>query len=114
MLQDVPSTSLVLGDFNASWTLGADTTALRVCRLLESMRNNGLIAVVPRLEQSESDEFVRPLRKNPSTYIVKGFKELPRTGSKGPWRPRSTYIPDLWDTKFGNIPDGLHSEKIPV
>ena len=110
MLQDVPNMVTVIGYTNASWTLGADATALLVCRLLKSMKAKGVTSAVPRLEHVEGMKSV-PLLNLSSTYVVRGAKEIPRTGDKAPWMPRSTYFSDLWIAKFGNITDGLQFEK---
>lgn len=111
MLQDVPNVATVIGYTNASWTLGADATALLVTRLLKSMKAKGVTSAVPRREHSEGMKSVPALNLS-STYVVRGAKELPRTGDKAPWMPRSTYFSDLWGAKFGNITDGLQFEKV--
>ena len=111
MLQDVPNLATVIGYTNASWTLGADATALLVTRLLNVMKAKGLVSAVPRLEDVGSMKSVPALNLS-STYVVKGAKELPKTGDKAPWLPRSTYFSDLWSAKYGNITEGLHFEKV--
>ena len=50
MLQDLPNAAFVVGYVDASWTLGADVTALLICRLLNQMRKESTTVVVPRLE----------------------------------------------------------------
>ena len=113
MLQDVPNMATVTGYTNASWTLGAETTAQLLSRLLRSMEANGFASATPRLERQDG----RGMKSIPafnlsSTYVVRGAKELPRTGDKAPWRPRSSYFWDLWTAKFGSITDGLQFEKV--
>jgi len=111
MLEDLPNMATVIGYTDASWTLGADATALLVCRLLKSMRDKGFTAAVPRLEHTEGMKSV-PALNITSTYVMRGMGELPRTGDKAPWLPRSTYVSDLWDAKFGNLTRGLQLEKV--
>ncbi|CAF9918479.1 hypothetical protein IMSHALPRED_004317 [Imshaugia aleurites] len=111
MLQDLPNTAMVIGYTNASWTLGADATALLVCRLLKTMEAKRVTSAVPRLGDGEGMEAVPALNLS-STYVVRGAKELPRTGDRAPWMRRSTYFSDLWGAKFGNITDGLHFESV--
>lgn len=111
MLQDVPNLATVIGYTNASWTLGADATALLVCRLLKSMKGKGLTSAVPRLDDSAGMKSLPALNLS-STYVVRGAKDLPRTGDRAPWMPRSTYFSDLWGAKFGNITDGLQFGKV--
>ena len=111
MLQDLPNMATVIGYTNASWTLGADATALLVCRLLKTMTAKGVTSAVPRLEDTEGMKSV-PVLNLSSTYVVRGAKDLPKAGDKAPWLPRSTYFSDLWSAKFGNITDGLHFDKV--
>ena len=113
MLQDVPNMATVIGYTNASWTLGAETTAHLVSRLLRYMQAKGYSSATPRLAEGQ----VRDMKKEPalnlsSTYIVRGAKELPRTGNWGPWRGRSSYFWDLWRAKFGDVTEGLEFEKV--
>lgn len=112
MLQDVPNMATVFGYTNASWTLGADITALLVCRLLKSMKAKGVTSAVPRLENDAEGMKPLPMLNLSSTYVVRGAKELPRTGDKAPWRPRSTYFSDLWGARFGSVTEGLEFEKV--
>ena len=101
----------VIGYTNASWTLGADATALLVCRLLKNMTAKGVTSTVPRVEDTKAMKSVPALNLS-SIYVVRGAKELPETGDKAPWLPRSTYISDLWSARFGNITDRLHFHKV--
>ena len=96
ILQDVLNMAFVAGYTNASWTLGADATALLVCRLLKSMNIKELTSALPRLglDNGKDMSFV-PILNLSSTYIVRGAKELPRTVDKTPWLPRSNYFADL-------------------
>lgn len=110
MLQDVPNLATVIGYTNASWTLGADATALLVCRLLEVMKKKGATSAVPRVGSGEGMKDVAIMNIT-STYVVKGKRELPRTGDRKPWRPRRMYVWDLWDAKFGDLGRGLEFVK---
>lgn len=113
MLQDVPNMATVIGYTNASWTLGADATALLVCRLLKYMKAQNFTAAIPRLEHPESMKAV-PALNITSTYIARGKGELPKTGDKAPWLPRTTYFSDLWNAKFASLTQGLQFEKVSV
>lgn len=113
MLQDLPNMATVIGYTNASWTLGADATALFVVRLLKYLSDNCITAAVPRLEHPEKMKSTAAMNLS-STYVVKGMKEIPKAGDKAPWLPRSTYFSDLWAAKFGNITDGLQLERASV
>ncbi len=113
MLQDVPNMATVIGYTNASWTLGADATALLVCRLLKYMKAQGIMAATPRLEHPERMKPV-PAVNITSTYIVRGIDDLPKTGDKAPWLPRTTYFADVWGARFSSITQGLQFEKVAV
>ena len=113
MLQDTPNMAYVIGYINASWTLGADATALLVCRLLKYLKDNEITSAMPRLEHSELLHSL-PAMNLSSTYVVKGMKELPRAADSGPWGPRKTYFADLWEAKFGRITDGLQLRRVSV
>lgn len=113
MIQDVPNLVNMIGYTNASWTLGADATALLVCRLLKSMKSKGMTSAVPRLDEDTKGVMKSlPALNLSSTYIARGAKDLPKTGDRAPWLPRSTYFSDLWSAKFGSITEGLQFEKV--
>jgi cation diffusion facilitator CzcD-associated flavoprotein CzcO len=111
MLQDVPNCAFVIGYTNASWTLGADTTALLVCRLLQYMRSHGFVSAVPKLDHPETVKSV-PVLNLKSTYIMKAAGTLPKSGDSGPWRPRANYFTDHFNAKFGDISTGLQFSKV--
>ena len=115
MLQDVPNMATVIGYTNASWTLGAETTAHLISRLLQHMKANKSTSATPRLEPHIQNEIKPiPALNLSSTYVLRGAKELPRTGDKAPWQPRTSYFWDLWTAKFGTVTDGLEFEPLPV
>lgn len=106
MIQDIPNASYVIGYTNASWTLGADATALFICRLLKLMESKGASAAVPRVQPGEKLED-RPLLNLKSTYVSVAPKKLPKAGNKAPWLARESYISDLMFAKYGNIDNSL-------
>lgn len=110
MIQDLPNAVFLLGYTNASWTLGADATALFVCRLLQFIEVKKLMAVVPRLP----DDIIvkqQPLMNLNATYVTSSQNSLPKAGHTGPWRPRSHYFADLLFAKYGHIQDSLEMIK---
>ena len=111
MLQDLPNLATVIGYTNASWTLGADATALLFCRLMKYMRSKGFTSAVPRLDDASNVKSVPALNLT-STYVVRGMGALPRAGDRAPWRPRDSYISDLWTAKFGDITRELQFERV--
>jgi cation diffusion facilitator CzcD-associated flavoprotein CzcO len=115
MLQDLPNAFFFIGYTNASWTLGADASALLICRIMKDMKANGATSAVPRLKQEEEKTMKKMQLLNlSSTYLQEeGAKEqMPMAGDKGPWRPRESYFRDWWNARFGGIRDGLVYEKV--
>ncbi|KAL2819855.1 hypothetical protein BDW59DRAFT_181572 [Aspergillus cavernicola] len=108
MLQDVPNASFMIGYTNASWTLGADATALTLCRLLENLEKRGYAGSVPRLAPSLASSIQpRRLLNLNSTYVTKAEKDLPQAADRGPWVPRDNYLSDLWFANYGNLDEGM-------
>ncbi|KFY28062.1 hypothetical protein V493_03120 [Pseudogymnoascus sp. VKM F-4281 (FW-2241)] len=110
MIQDVPNAVLVLGYTNASWTLGSDSTAINVCRLLKHMDKNGMAYAVPRVPEGPKMAS-RPIIDLKSTYISKAKSTLPLAGDKGPWKPRVNYILDLWTAHYGSVKTDMEFTK---
>ncbi|KAI9369162.1 hypothetical protein BJX61DRAFT_174257 [Aspergillus egyptiacus] len=108
MLQDVPNAAFIIGYTNASWTLGADATALSFCRILKNMEKRGHTTVIPRLSPALASNIQpRRLLNLSSTYVTKAERELPRAGDRGPWVPRDNYFSDLWFAKYGDLEEGM-------
>jgi cation diffusion facilitator CzcD-associated flavoprotein CzcO len=108
MLQDLPNASFVIGYTNASWTLGADATALFVCRLLKWMERHHKLAATPRLNPVLARQMQpRRLLNLNSTYVTAAEKDLPKAADRGPWQPRENYLSDLTFAKYGRLDEGL-------
>jgi len=115
MLQDLPNAAFVVGYVDASWTLGANATAFLICRLLNQMKKDGTAVVVPRLKEEEQRNMKEmPMLNLSSTYVQKAKDVMPRAGDAGQWRPRRTYMRDIWEARFGDIRKGLQYIKGPV
>lgn len=110
MLQDIPNAAIVIGYTNASWTLGADATALLVCRLLKQMKKRGETSVVPTLPKGKKIKDL-PVLNLSSTYIDKAKGQLPKAGDVAPWQPRSNYFTDYWVASYGTLSTGLKFSK---
>ncbi|ORY80431.1 hypothetical protein BCR37DRAFT_70146 [Protomyces lactucae-debilis] len=106
MLQDCPNLAVVLGYTNASWTLGADCTALVVTRLLKAMRERGQKAVTPHVEDPASLTPSSVFNLS-STYVTKNRSILPKAADSGPWKARSNYFKDYAFASFGTLSEGL-------
>ncbi|KFY49722.1 hypothetical protein V495_00481 [Pseudogymnoascus sp. VKM F-4514 (FW-929)] len=110
MIQDVPNAVIVIGYTNASWTLGSDSTAINVCRLLKHMDENSMAYATPRVPEG-SNMVSRPMMDLSSTYVKKAKSTLPLAGNKGPWKPRVNYIIDRWTANYGSLTTDMEFTK---
>ena len=104
MFSDVPNLFGAFGYTNASWTLKSDLTAVYVARLINYMDRHGYVACTPR--QRDASVVPEPLIDFSSGYIQRGLDQLPRQGSKKPWRLYQNYVWDLLSLRFGSVNDG--------
>ena len=102
MLQDIPNCFFVLGHLtDASWTLGADATALFICRLIKHMQNEDIRGATPRMHGSAGQPC--PLWDLSSNYMLREEGNVPMAGETPPWQPRSNYIRDYLDARYGSF-----------
>jgi cation diffusion facilitator CzcD-associated flavoprotein CzcO len=104
LLSDFPNFAFTIGYTNASWTLKADLVAEYVCRLLNHMDAGGYDSCVPRLEDASVTE--EPLLDFNSSYVLRALADLPKQGSKEPWKLRQNYPLDLRTLRHGSLEDG--------
>ncbi|MGE5407573.1 MAG: flavin-containing monooxygenase [Syntrophothermus sp.] len=103
MLSGVPNLTFTVGYTNASWTLKADLTSEYACRLIRHMDERGYDICVPRLEgQAVTEE---PLLDFTSGYVLRSLGELPKQGSKEPWKLKQNYALDLRTLRHGPLED---------
>lgn len=115
MLEDLPNAAFVVGYVDASWTLGADATAQLICRMMNQMRKENVVEVIPRRTEEEKKYMTEePLLKLQSTYVKKGKSALPKAGNSGQWRARSFYYKDIMMAWFGDIKTGTEWNKMLV
>jgi monooxygenase len=112
MLNDVPNFAYTLGYTNASWTLKADLTAEYICRLLNHMDAGGRRICMPTVTDPAVTE--EPLLDFNSGYVLRSLAELPKQGSKEPWKLRQNYPIDLRMLRHGPIDDGTMRFSNPV
>lgn len=104
MLGGVPNFAFTVGYTNASWTLKADLVAEYVCRLLAHMDAGSFDLCVPELRDPDVTEL--PLLDFSSGYVQRALGELPKQGSKEPWKLRQSYPYDLRMMRSGTLLDG--------
>ncbi|WP_089153090.1 flavin-containing monooxygenase [Algoriphagus marinus] len=102
MVSNLPNLIYCFGYTNASWTLKVDLTANYLCKILKYMDKNGFEVVTPKSGKIESEENFLNLS---SGYITRAENELPKQGSKRPWRVYQNYLVDMLTTRFGPIRD---------
>ena len=122
LLEDVPNAAIVFGYTNASWTLKADLASEYVVRLLRFMSEHGYTRAVARAgdEERGTDSVMSSLN---SGYVQRGDGQLPRQGSRAPWRVLNDYLRDAPMMRRGRIDDGIlqfsrtsarRAEKLPA
>lgn len=108
MMNDVPNLMFMLGYARASWTLGADNTAITLCRLWTDMRKRGYEVAVPKFPSQKSQDIGDGDKKHwldlTSTYL-KHDKTSPFNlkNGKGPWKAMGNIWADWIFARFGNI-----------
>lgn len=106
MVQDVPNLFFMWGYTDSAWTLGVDSTATIMCRLLKYMEKQGARVALPRTPLGSKTE-TQTIWKLSSTYRLAAEPYLPKYGSEGPWRPRRHFIADMIHAQWGNVTKGL-------
>ncbi|HEY2717935.1 MAG TPA: NAD(P)/FAD-dependent oxidoreductase [Solirubrobacterales bacterium] len=105
MLNGVPNFAFTIGYTNASWTLKADLVAEYVCRLLGHMEAGHYDHCAPEVSDPGMGE--EPLLDFNSGYVLRSIAELPKQGSKEPWKLRQNYPLDLRSLRFGPVDDQM-------
>jgi monooxygenase len=103
LLSDVPNFANVFGYTNASWTLKSDLVSAYVARLINYMDRHGYDQCTPR--RRDPSAVPEPFLDFSSGYIVRALGELPRQGSKKPWRLYQNYVLDLISLRYGPVND---------
>ena len=104
MLTGVPNMAFSIGYTNASWTLKCDLTCDYVCRLLNHMDERGYVSCVPECRDPSVAE--EPIIDFTSGYVLRVLDQLPKQGSKRPWRLHQNYPLDLRELRYGQLEDG--------
>ena len=96
MLSDIPNFLFIIGYTNASWTLKADITSLYFTKLLNHMKKENIVKVVPK--ENPMDNVLREVNTGGLTsgYFTRAGSTLPKLGNKYPWnRGQNNYIFDF-------------------
>lgn len=105
MFSDIPNAALAFGYTNASWTLKCDLTNQFVCRLINYMDQKGYKKCCPRL--NDPDMELSPFLDFTPGYVLRVIDQLPRMGSKKPWKLKQNYFYDKSMLKNVDLNDGV-------
>lgn len=103
LIQDLPNAGMVFGYTNASWTLKADLVCEWLCRLFNTMDNNGQTVVTAKEHRGDVD--LAPFVDMQSGYLQRALHQAPKQGSRFPWKMYQNYVLDWFSLKFGRIQD---------
>ncbi|QXJ23793.1 NAD(P)/FAD-dependent oxidoreductase [Actinomadura graeca] len=103
MFAGVPNLVYAMGYTNASWTLRVELIARYLFRLLRHMDARGHRVAVPvNTDASVTEE---PFVDLAAGYVRRVLHELPRQGSRAPWRLPMNYVVDSLVLRFGRVDD---------
>ena len=105
MFSDIPNLAFTFGYTNASWTLKADLVAMYLCRLLNPMKKRRMRQATPRI--GDQPIGTEPFVDFSSGYIQRVADQLPKQGSKRPWRLNQNYALDVMALRFGSLDDSM-------
>jgi len=91
MLSGVPNFAWAFGYTHNAWTLGCELASEYVCRLLNHMDAKGYTTATARAPGPEVD--LDPLIDLSAGYVLRGIENMPRQGSRTPWRLHQTSHP---------------------
>ena len=102
MYSGVPNLASAFGYTNASWTLKCDLMAEHVCRLLNYMKEHGYVQCMPVRDDSVGEQ---PVLNFTSGYVQRALPNLPKQGTRSPWRVHQNYLKDLVAFRHGRVDD---------
>lgn len=103
MFSDIPNFAFTVGYTNASWTLKCDLSLQFVTKVLRHMAAHNYDVVTPRFDSNAFES--EPLLDFNAGYVLRAVDQLPKQGSKHPWKVYQNYIRDLMSLKWSGIND---------
>ena len=85
MLSDIPNCGFVFGYTNASWTLKADIASYYFSQMINYMRDNNIVKLMPVVDPDETYEWSPFNGGLTAGYIARATQVVPRVGDKEPW-----------------------------
>jgi cation diffusion facilitator CzcD-associated flavoprotein CzcO len=105
MYSDVPNLASAFGYTNASWTLKCDLTCEYVCRLINYMDRQNYRQCMPHNDDPAIEAL--PYLEFTSGYVRRSIADLPKQGSRRPWRLYQNYALDIVSLRLGKVDDGV-------
>ncbi|MEJ2887205.1 flavin-containing monooxygenase [Actinomycetospora aeridis] len=102
MLSGVPNLVYMIGYTNASWTLKVDLVAEYVVRLLRHLREHDLGVAVPERDPEVGEA---PFLDFGAGYVQRSIDELPKQGTRAPWRLAMNYAIDAVALRRSRVDD---------
>ncbi|MDD7937232.1 NAD(P)/FAD-dependent oxidoreductase [Actinomycetospora lutea] len=102
MLSGVPNLVYMIGYTNASWTLKVDLVGEYVVRLLRHLRDRGLGVAVPERDPEVEEA---PFLDFGAGYVQRSIDELPKQGTRAPWRLAMNYAVDAVALRRSRVDD---------
>jgi monooxygenase len=93
LVENMPNMAWIFGYVNASWTLKADISATYLCRLFKYMQDNDFEVVEPE-DHDDCALDVGIMDSLQAGYVQRGKHQLPRQGTKHPWKVTMHYGKD--------------------
>jgi cation diffusion facilitator CzcD-associated flavoprotein CzcO len=103
MFSGIPNFAVAIGYTNASWTLKCDLSCYYVTRILNYMKQNNYEVCVPKFNAEEFNS--EPLLDFDAGYVKRAVNELPKQGSKAPWKLYQNYFKDAYTLKKAKAVD---------
>jgi monooxygenase len=105
MYEGVPNLAAAFGYTNASWTLKSDLTCEYVCRLINHMDRHNYRQCMARNADPSIEAL--PAIDFSSGYVKRAIAQMPKQGSKRPWRLYQNYVLDIVTLRLGKVDDGV-------
>jgi cation diffusion facilitator CzcD-associated flavoprotein CzcO len=103
MFAGVPNLAYALGYTNASWTLKCDLVAKYACRLINHLDANGYASATPKAPDASVG--IEPVLDLSAGYVQRSLHELPKQGSRTPWKLHQNYAKDIVMLRYGPLED---------
>ena len=102
MFSGMPNMAFTVGYTNSSWTLKTDLTGKYVCRLLNKMERNNYSTVTPKIKGEMGEA---PMLDFNAGYVLRARGQLPKNGTRLPWKNYQNYIRDFISLGLGRLND---------